>query len=136
MRKATAFAERAVSLQDVEREESQRVNPAWSSSGRTCLPCESTPGALMRLAKAGVSDADGVRKHGGCYRWIRSTISSNSTRSASWRGCVPVGLTELGLRAALGALLHGRGTNPTPEVEIETTDFLRSLELKPEKPPT
>ena len=115
------LAERAVSLQDVEREEIARE--LHDEFGPYLFTLRVHAGALMRLAKAGLPDTDGVRKHGGA---ILNQINDlqQFTRRILER-LRPVGLAELGLREALGALLR-MWNESHPEVEIETT-ISRSL---------
>jgi two-component system, NarL family, sensor histidine kinase UhpB len=115
------LAERAVSLQDVEREEIARE--LHDEFGPYLFTLRVHAGALMRLAKAGVPDADGVRKHGGAILEQINDLQQFTRRILE--RLRPVGLAELGLREALGALLR-MWNESYPEVEIETT-ISRSL---------
>ena len=115
------LAERAVSLQDVEREEIARE--LHDEFGPYLFTLRVHAGALMRLAKAGASDADGVRKHGGAILDQINDLQQFTRRILE--RLRPVGLAELGLREALGALLR-MWNESHPEVEIETT-ISRSL---------
>ena len=115
------LAERAVSLQDVEREEIARE--LHDEFGPYLFTLRVQAGALMRLAKAGVPDADGVRKHGGAILDQINDLQQFTRRILE--RLRPVGLAELGLREALGALLR-MWNESHPEVEIETT-ISRSL---------
>jgi two-component system sensor histidine kinase UhpB len=115
------LAERAVSLQDVEREEIARE--LHDEFGPYLFTLRVHAGALMRLANAGVSDADGVRKHGGAILGQINDLQQFTRRILE--RLRPVGLAELGLREALGALLR-MWNESHPEVEIETT-ISRSL---------
>ena len=115
------LAERAVSLQDLEREEIARE--LHDEFGPYLFTLRVHAGALMRLAKAGVSDADGVRKHGGAILDQINDLQQFTRRILE--RLRPVGLAELGLREALGALLR-MWNESYPEVEIETT-ISRSL---------
>jgi two-component system sensor histidine kinase UhpB len=115
------LAERAVSLQDVEREEIARE--LHDEFGPYLFTLRVHAGALMRLAKAGVADADGVRKHGGAILAQINDLQQFTRRILE--RLRPVGLAELGLREALGALLR-MWNESHPEVEIETT-ISRSL---------
>ena len=115
------LAERAVSLQDLEREEIARE--LHDEFGPYLFTLRVHAGALMRLAKAGVPDADGVRKHGGAILDQINDLQQFTRRILE--RLRPVGLAELGLREALGALLR-MWNESYPEVEIETT-ISRSL---------
>jgi two-component system sensor histidine kinase UhpB len=115
------LAERAVSLQDLEREEIARE--LHDEFGPYLFTLRVHAGALMRLAKAGVPDADGVRKHGGAILDQINDLQQFTRRILE--RLRPVGLAELGLREALGALLR-MWNESHPEVEIETT-ISRSL---------
>jgi two-component system sensor histidine kinase UhpB len=115
------LAERAVSLQDVEREEIARE--LHDEFGPYLFTLRVHAGALMRLAKAGVANADGVRKHGGAILAQINDLQQFTRRILE--RLRPVGLAELGLREALGALLR-MWNESHPEVEIETT-ISRSL---------
>ena len=115
------LAERAVSLQDLEREEIARE--LHDEFGPYLFTLRVHAGALMRLAKAGVPDADGVRKHGGAILEQVNDLQQFTRRILE--RLRPVGLAELGLREALGALLR-LWNESHPEVEIETT-ISRSL---------
>jgi len=110
------LAERAVSLQDVEREEIARE--LHDEFGPYLFTLRVHAGALMRLAKAGIPDADGVRKHGGAILDQVNDLQQFTRRILE--RLRPVGLAELGLREALGALLRSWNQS-NPEVEIETT---------------
>jgi two-component system sensor histidine kinase UhpB len=115
------LAERAVSLQDLEREEIARE--LHDEFGPYLFTLRVHAGALMRLAKAVVPDADGVRKHGGAILDQINDLQQFTRRILE--RLRPVGLAELGLREALGALLRSWNES-NPEVEIETT-ISRSL---------
>jgi two-component system, NarL family, sensor histidine kinase UhpB len=115
------LAERAVSLQDVEREEIARE--LHDEFGPYLFTLRVHAGALMRLAKAGVPDAEGLRKHGGAILEQINDLQQFTRRILE--RLRPVGLAELGLREALGALLR-MWNESYPEVEIETT-ISRSL---------
>jgi two-component system, NarL family, sensor histidine kinase UhpB len=115
------LAERAVSLQDLEREEIARE--LHDEFGPYLFTLRVHAGALMRLAKAGLPDADGVRKHGGTILDQVNELQQFTRRILE--RLRPVGLAELGLHEALGALLRSWNES-NPEVEIETT-ISRSL---------
>jgi two-component system sensor histidine kinase UhpB len=110
------LAERAVSLQDREREEIARE--LHDEFGPYLFALRVHAGALMRFAKAGLSDADGVRKHGSAILEQVNDLQQFTRRILE--RLRPVGLAELGLREALGALLR-LWNESHPEVEIETT---------------
>jgi two-component system sensor histidine kinase UhpB len=115
------LAERAVSLQDREREEIARE--LHDEFGPYLFTLRVHAGALMRLAKAEGPDADGVRKHGSAILAQVNDLQQFTRRILE--RLRPVGLAELGLREALGALLR-LWNESHPEVEIETT-ISRSL---------
>jgi two-component system, NarL family, sensor histidine kinase UhpB len=115
------LAERAVSLQDLEREEIARE--LHDEFGPYLFTLRVHAGALMRLAKTGVPEADGVRKHGGAILDQINDLQQFTRRILE--RLRPVGLAELGLRESLGALLRSWNES-NPEVEIETT-ISRSL---------
>jgi len=110
------LAESAVSLQDREREEIARE--LHDEFGPYLFALRVHAGAVMRLAKAGVPDADGVRKHGSAILEQVNDLQQFTRRILE--KLRPVGLAELGLREALGALLR-LWNESYPEVEIETT---------------
>jgi two-component system sensor histidine kinase UhpB len=110
------LAERAVSLQDREREEIARE--LHDEFGPYLFALRVNAGALMRLAKAGAPDAHGVRKHGSVILEQVNDLQQFTRRILE--RLRPVGLAELGLREALGALLR-LWNESHPEVEIETT---------------
>jgi two-component system, NarL family, sensor histidine kinase UhpB len=115
------LAERAVSLQDLEREEIARE--LHDEFGPYLFALRVHAGALMRLAKAEVPDAGGVLKHGSAILDQVNELQQFTRRILE--RLRPVGLAELGLREALGALLR-LWKESHPDVEIETT-ISRSL---------
>ena len=110
------LAERAVSLQDRERKEIARE--LHDEFGPYLFALRVNAGALMRLAEAGMPDADRVRKHGGAILEQVNDLQQFTRRILE--RLRPVGLAELGLREALGALLR-LWNESHPEVEIKTT---------------
>lgn len=110
------LAERAISLQDLERAEIARE--LHDEFGPYLFALRVHAGALMRLAKTATPDADGVRKHGGAILEQVHELQQFTRRILE--RLRPVGLAELGLREALGALLR-LWNQSHPEVEIETT---------------
>jgi two-component system, NarL family, sensor histidine kinase UhpB len=110
------LAERVISLQDVEREEIARE--LHDEFGPYLFALRVHAGALMRLAKTPAPDADGVRKHGSAILEQVHELQQFTRRILE--RLRPVGLAELGLREALGALQR-LWSESHPEVEIETT---------------
>jgi two-component system, NarL family, sensor histidine kinase UhpB len=109
------LAERAVSLQDLEREEIARE--LHDEFGPYLFALRVHAGALMRIANASAPDADGVRKHGGAILEQVHELQQFTRRILE--RLRPVGLAELGLREALSAL--SRFWNDShPDVAIET----------------
>jgi two-component system sensor histidine kinase UhpB len=110
------LAERAISLQDLEREEIARE--LHDEFGPYLFALRVHAGALIRLAKTAAPDADGVRKHGSAILAQVHELQQFTRRILE--RLRPVGLAELGLRQALGALQR-LWSESHPEVEIETT---------------
>jgi two-component system sensor histidine kinase UhpB len=110
------LAERAVSLQDREREEIARE--LHDEFGPYLFTLRVHAGALMRLGKAGVPDVEEVLKHSSAILDQVNDLQQFTRRILE--RLRPVGLAELGLREALGALLR-LWNESHPEVEIETT---------------
>jgi two-component system sensor histidine kinase UhpB len=110
------LAERTVSLQDVERKEIARE--LHDEFGPYLFALRAHAGALMRLAEVGVPDAGALRKHGAAILEQVNALQQFNRRILE--RLRPVGLAELGLREALGALLRLWGESH-PDMEIETT---------------
>lgn len=110
------LAERAVSLQDHEREEIARE--LHDEFGPYLFALRVHAGALMRLAKTAAPDAEGVRKHGSAILEQVNDLQQFTRRILE--RLRPVGLAELGLRDALSALQR-LWNESHPDVEIETT---------------
>lgn len=109
------LAERVVSLQDVERKEIARE--LHDEFGPYLFALRAHASALMRIADAGEPSAQMMRKHGSAIlEQVNSLQQSNRRVLEKLR---PVGLTELGLREALGALLR-LWAESHPGVVIET----------------
>jgi len=109
------LAERVVSLQDVERKEIARE--LHDEFGPYLFALRAHASALTRIADAGEPDAVVTRKHGNAIlEQVNALQQSNRRVLEKLR---PVGLTELGLREALGALLRLWGESH-PDVVIET----------------
>jgi two-component system sensor histidine kinase UhpB len=110
------LAERAVSLQDQERE--QIARELHDEFGPYLFSLRVHAGALMRLAKAGDLSKEALEKHGGAIlEQINALQQSNRRVLEKLR---PVGLAELGLRGALEALQR-LWEESRPEVEIKTS---------------
>ncbi|SDJ45973.1 MULTISPECIES: histidine kinase [Bradyrhizobium] len=110
------LAERTVSLQDVERKEIARE--LHDEFGPYLFALRAHAGALMRLSDVGVPDANALRKHGAAILEQVNALQQFNRRILE--RLRPVGLAELGLREALGALLRLWGESH-PDMEIETT---------------
>ena len=110
------LAERAVSLQDVERKEIARE--LHDEFGPYLFALRAHAGALMRLSEVPEPNADALRKHGGAILEQVNALQQFNRRILE--KLRPVGLAELGLRQALGALLRLWGESH-PDVAIETT---------------
>jgi two-component system sensor histidine kinase UhpB len=109
------LAERVVSLQDVERKEIARE--LHDEFGPYLFALRAHASALTRIADAGEPDVDATRRHG---RVILEQVNAlQQTNRRVLEKLRPVGLTELGLREALGALLRLWGESH-PGVVIET----------------
>jgi two-component system, NarL family, sensor histidine kinase UhpB len=109
------LAERAVSLQDIERKEIARE--LHDEFGPYLFTLRAHAGALMRLAEAPDPEAKAVRKHGGAILEQANALQQFNRRILE--RLRPVGLAELGLREALGALLR-LWSESHPDVIIET----------------
>jgi two-component system sensor histidine kinase UhpB len=109
------LAERVVSLQDVERKEIARE--LHDEFGPYLFALRAHASALTRIADAGEPNVEVTRKHGSAIlEQVNALQQSNRRVLEKLR---PVGLTELGLREALGALLRLWGESH-PGVVIET----------------
>ena len=109
------LAERVVSLQDVERKEIARE--LHDEFGPYLFALRAHASALMRIADAREPNTDALRKHGGAILEQVNALQQFNRRVLE--KLRPVGLTELGLREALGALLRLWGESH-PDVTIET----------------
>src|SRR6476659_465082 len=109
------LAERAVSLQDLERKEIARE--LHDEFGPYLFTLRAHAGALMRLSEEWrAPDADALRKHGGAILEQVNALQQFNRRILE--KLRPVGLAELGLREALGALLRLWGeSNPAVATE-------------------
>ncbi len=116
------LAERAVSLQDMERKEIARE--LHDEFGPYLFALRAHAGALMRLSEFHEPDANALRKHGGAILEQVNALQQFNRRILE--KLRPVGLAELGLREALGALLRLWGESH-PDVTIDTR-FSHSLD--------
>src|SRR6266576_1213663 len=109
------LAERIVSLQDVERKEIARE--LHDEFGPYLFALRAHASALTRIADADEPKVQAARKHGNAIlEQVNALQQSNRRVLEKLR---PVGLTELGLREALGALLRLWGESH-PDVAVET----------------
>lgn len=109
------LAERVVSLQDAERKEIARE--LHDEFGPYLFALRAHASALTRIADTGEPNVEALRKHGSAIlEQVNALQQSNRRVLERLR---PVGLTELGLREALGALLRLWGESH-PGVVIET----------------
>jgi two-component system sensor histidine kinase UhpB len=109
------LAERVVSLQDVERKEIARE--LHDEFGPYLFALRAHISALIRIAENREPDVASLRKHGGAI-WEQVNALQQFNRRVLEK-LRPVGLAELGLREALGALLR-LWREAHPEVVIET----------------
>ncbi len=110
------LAERTVSLQDLERKEIARE--LHDEFGPYLFALRAHAGALTRLSEVPEPDADALRKHGGAILEQVNALQQFNRRILE--KLRPVGLAELGLRQALGAMLR-LWAQSHPDVAIETT---------------
>jgi two-component system sensor histidine kinase UhpB len=110
------LAERAVSLQDMERK--QIAHELHDEFGPYLFALRAHVGALMRLADSGAPDRDALLKHGHAILEQVNALQQFTRRILE--RLRPVGLAELGLREALAALLR-LWNESHPDVAIETT---------------
>ena len=109
------LAERVVSLQDVERKEIARE--LHDEFGPYLFALRAHASALTRIADGKAPNVEATRKHGSAIlEQVNALQQSNRRVLEKLR---PAGLTELGLREALGALLRLWG-ELHPDVAIET----------------
>src|SRR5205807_6663857 len=109
------LAERAVSLQDAERKEIARE--LHDEFGPYLFALRAHVSSLMRLADMREPSTEGLRKHGDAILEQVNALQQFNRRVLE--KLRPAGLTELGLREALGALLRLWG-EAHPDVVIET----------------
>jgi two-component system sensor histidine kinase UhpB len=110
------LAERAVSLQDMERKEIARE--LHDEFGPYLFSLRAHASALAKLSEARGPSEEAVRKHGSAILEQLNALQQFNRRVLE--RLRPVGLAELGLRPAIEALLRlWRETHP--DVTIETT---------------
>jgi two-component system sensor histidine kinase UhpB len=109
------LSERAVSLQDAERKEIARE--LHDEVGPYLFALRAHASSLMRIAEAAEPDSDTLRKHGSAIlEQINALQQFNRRVLEKLR---PVGLAELGLREAIGALQR-LWREAHPDIAIET----------------
>ena len=109
------LAERAVSLQDLERKEIARE--LHDEFGPYLFSLRAHAGALLRLADTDGPGTDSLRRHAGAVLEQVNALQQFNRRVLE--KLRPVGLAELGLREALGAMLR-LWRESHPDVSIET----------------
>ncbi|WP_316163571.1 ATP-binding protein [Bradyrhizobium sp. SZCCHNRI20481] len=109
------LAERTVSLQDHERKEIARE--LHDEFGPHLFALRAHASALMRLPEAATLDVAAMRRHGQAILDQVNAVQQFNRRILE--RLRPVGLAELGLREALGALVR-LWQESRPEVVIET----------------
>ena len=109
------LAERAVSLQDSERKEIARE--LHDEFGPYLFALRAHAGALTRLSEVERPDPAALRKHGNAILEQVNALQQFTRRILE--RLRPVGLAELGLAEALGALVR-LWSETHPEVEIES----------------
>jgi two-component system, NarL family, sensor histidine kinase UhpB len=109
------LAERAFSLQDAERKEIARE--LHDEFGPYLFALRAHGSSLMRIADARELNRDALRKHGSVLLEQINALQQFNRRVLE--RLRPVGLAELGLSEAIGALLRLWSTSH-PEVVIET----------------
>ncbi|MBR0795912.1 HAMP domain-containing protein [Bradyrhizobium jicamae] len=110
------LAERAVSLQDSERKEVARE--LHDEFGPYLFALRAHAGALTRLSEVDSPDPAALRRHGNAILEQVNALQQFTRRILE--RLRPVGLAELGLREALGALVR-LWSETHPEVEIESS---------------
>jgi two-component system sensor histidine kinase UhpB len=115
------LAERAVSLQDVERK--QIARELHDEFGPYLFSLRAHASALVRLAESGEPAREAMQKHGSAI--LEQVNALQQVNRRVLEKLRPVGLAELGLSGALEALLR-LWRESRPDVAIETT-ISRSL---------
>lgn len=115
------LAERAVSLQDIERKEIARE--LHDEFGPYLFSLRAHASALAKLADSRNPNAEAVRKHGNVLLEQINALQQFTRRVLE--RLRPVGLAELGLHQALESLLRlWRDTHPEVEIETEISPAL------------
>ncbi|HVO91148.1 MAG TPA: ATP-binding protein [Casimicrobiaceae bacterium] len=109
------LAERAVSLQDMERK--QIARELHDEFGPYLFSLRAHASAMVRLAEARDASADALQRHGSAILEQLNALQQCNRRVLE--RLRPVGLAELGLREALEALLR-LWREAHPDVAIET----------------
>jgi two-component system sensor histidine kinase UhpB len=109
------LAERVISLQDVERKEIARE--LHDEFGPYLFALRAHVSSLMRIAESHEPNTESLRKYGSAI-WEQVNALQHFNRRVLEK-LRPVGLAELGLREALGALLR-LWREARPEIVIET----------------
>jgi two-component system sensor histidine kinase UhpB len=115
------LAERAVSLQDAERKEIARE--LHDEFGPYLFALRAHASSLVRIADVPEPNSAALREHGGAVLDQVNALQQFNRRVLD--RLRPVGLAELGLRGAIGALVR-LWRESRPEVRIET-DISQSL---------
>jgi two-component system sensor histidine kinase UhpB len=115
------LAERVVSMQDVERKEIARE--LHDEIGPYLFALRAHVSSLVRTAETRDHDVEALRKHGGAiWQQVNALQQFNRRILEKLR---PVGLAELGLREALGALLRlWRETRPDIVIDMSVAPSL------------
>ena len=121
------LAERVVSLQDVERKEIARE--LHDEFGPYLFALRAHATALTRMADASEPNLGALRKHGNAILEQVDALQQSNRRVLE--RLRPVGLAELGLRQALGALSCACGANPIPASSSKRR--FRPISARPER---
>jgi two-component system, NarL family, sensor histidine kinase UhpB len=115
------LAERAVSVQDAERKEIARE--LHDEFGPYLFALRAHGSSLMRAAETGDPDSEAVRKHGSAILEQINALQQFNRRVLE--RLRPIGLAELGLHEAIGALLRlWREAHPGVVVETAISQSL------------
>lgn len=118
------LAERIVSLQDTERKEIARE--LHDEFGPYLFAVRAHTMSLLRMADAPKPDFDALRKHGKTL--IDQVNALQKFNRRVLERLRPVGLSELGLREALGALMGlWREAHPGTDIELEMPETVNEI---------
>ncbi|MBN9043952.1 MAG: histidine kinase [Rhizobiales bacterium 62-47] len=118
------LAERIVTLQDDERSEIARE--LHDEFGPYLFALRAHATSLMRLADGAKPDLEGIRKHGSAMLEQVNALQQFNRRVLD--KLRPAGLSELGLREALAALVRfWRDAHPGVVVEMQVSDALGAI---------